>query len=285
MASATANVKQIIQKVTARVFCQELGTGGNPVTIFSPSCAAASLSTTTQQKLAQSCAWESVMVNTNDNSMAFYMPTGEQVSFCAHAAMGGVMQLIPKPLHDESSQQVAFCSVMQPDLAYHAMLHEHNIVSLDMKADFVEQKIQHPPQLQRILREALQVQASDLVQTITLLSQSSSQIASFRFPTFLNSSIARPKTLVYMSSVDALNDLRAPPVSDAFRIACDALQSTGLYLYAPVDSDDNDHDDTSITLECRQFPRASGYPEDPATGIAAACLAVSLHERGLQRKY
>jgi Phenazine biosynthesis-like protein len=27
----------------------------------------------------------------------------------------------------------------------------------------------------------------------------------------------------------------------------------------------------------RQFPRASGYPEDPATGIAAAALAVSLH--------
>jgi hypothetical protein len=29
----------------------------------------------------------------------------------------------------------------------------------------------------------------------------------------------------------------------------------------------------------RQFPRASGYPEDPATGIAAAALAVSLHSR------
>lgn len=30
----------------------------------------------------------------------------------------------------------------------------------------------------------------------------------------------------------------------------------------------------------RQFPRASGYPEDPATGVAAAALAASLqHER------
>jgi predicted PhzF superfamily epimerase YddE/YHI9 len=29
----------------------------------------------------------------------------------------------------------------------------------------------------------------------------------------------------------------------------------------------------------RQFPRASGYPEDPATGIAAAALAMSLHSR------
>ena len=30
--------------------------------------------------------------------------------------------------------------------------------------------------------------------------------------------------------------------------------------------------------ECRQFPRASGYPEDPATGIAAAALACHLRQ-------
>ena len=29
--------------------------------------------------------------------------------------------------------------------------------------------------------------------------------------------------------------------------------------------------------ECRQFPRASGYPEDPATGIAAGALACHLY--------
>lgn len=29
----------------------------------------------------------------------------------------------------------------------------------------------------------------------------------------------------------------------------------------------------------RQFPRSSGYPEDPATGIAAGALAASLHKR------
>jgi len=32
----------------------------------------------------------------------------------------------------------------------------------------------------------------------------------------------------------------------------------------------------------RQFPRASGYPEDPATGIAAAALAVSLYASATQ---
>ena len=33
-------------------------------------------------------------------------------------------------------------------------------------------------------------------------------------------------------------------------------------------------EDVVLRYECRQFPRASGYPEDPATGIAAAALAV-----------
>ena len=30
------------------------------------------------------------------------------------------------------------------------------------------------------------------------------------------------------------------------------------------------------SYECRQFPRSSGYPEDPATGIAASALAATL---------
>lgn len=174
---------------------------------------------------------------------------------------------------------ISFRADMQPDQDYQAVLHEHDIVSLDMQAIFDEQRVHHPPQLQRILRDAVHAQAADLVQP-TMLTRDGSE--SFRFPTFVNSSIARPKTLVYVSSIEALNALRAPPVSDAFRIACDALQSTGLYLYAPI-ADEADEDE--ITCECRQFPRASGYPEDPATGIAAAALAVSLHARGMKRPY
>lgn len=46
---------------------------------------------------------------------------------------------------------------------------------------------------------------------------------------------------------------------------------TGVYLYAPYRDED-------YKFECRQFPRPSGYPEDPATGIAAAALAASLHQ-------
>ena len=51
------------------------------------------LSKSTQELLAKDCEWESVMVSksSDDSSteMSFHMPSGEEVSFCAHAAMGG----------------------------------------------------------------------------------------------------------------------------------------------------------------------------------------------------
>ncbi len=50
---------------------------------------------------------------------------------------------------------------------------------------------------------------------------------------------------------------------------CSTLGSTGLYPYAVAE-------DAQRTFEARQFPRSSGYPEDAATGIAAAALAFGL---------
>jgi predicted PhzF superfamily epimerase YddE/YHI9 len=47
-----------------------------------------------------------------------------------------------------------------------------------------------------------------------------------------------------------------------------------LYPYAPSDPDEQ-------VFDARQFPRSSGYPEDAATGIAAAALAFGLLKDGL----
>jgi predicted PhzF superfamily epimerase YddE/YHI9 len=220
--------------------------------------------------------------------MSFYMPTGEEVSFCAHAAMGGAMIMATtKGANANQADSLQFTATMQPDQTYESIIHDHDIVSLRItQAPYIEEKMRHPPQLQRILRDALSIQGPELVQPPSIMSSR----RSIRYPTFCNASIARPKTLVYLSSVETLNKTQAPPVSDSFRLACDAIQSTGLYLYAPCTSnaDDDDDDDTlddCVEFECRQFPRASGYSEDPATGIAAAALAVSLHTRGLQVPY
>ena len=54
---------------------------------------------------------------------------------------------------------------------------------------------------------------------------------------------------------------------------CGKLGSTGLYPFAPSD-------EGPLTFEARQFPKSSGYPEDPATGVAAAALAFGLLAAG-----
>jgi len=84
----------------------------------------------------------------------------------------------------------------------------------------------------------------------------------------INASTSRVKTLIRLPSVAALNALT--PDFSAVREVCEAIDSTGLYPYAL--SDDG--------ASARQFPKASGYPEDAATGIAAAALWGYLNKTG-----
>lgn len=82
----------------------------------------------------------------------------------------------------------------------------------------------------------------------------------------VNASTTRVKTLVRLPDV-AMLDALAPDFG-AMRELCAALDSTGLYPYVL----NGDH------ACARQFPKESGYPEDAATGIAAAALWGYLHE-------
>lgn len=88
---------------------------------------------------------------------------------------------------------------------------------------------------------------------------------------FVNSRTSRIKTLVPLKSTQVLHSLQP----DFTQIAglCERIDSTGLYPYAS----DVDHPDT---FYARQFPKSSGYPEDAATGIAAAALAFGLRDSG-----
>lgn len=86
------------------------------------------------------------------------------------------------------------------------------------------------------------------------------QIASAR-----SVSVSRAKLMVDVTGLHALQ-----PDPDAVRRACERLGVTGLYPFM-VDKDGR--------VFARQFPRDSGYPEDPATGLAAAGLACLLATR------
>jgi PhzF family phenazine biosynthesis protein len=84
-----------------------------------------------------------------------------------------------------------------------------------------------------------------------------------------NACTSRVKTLVPLKSAALLDELK--PDFRRIERLCDRIESTGLYPYALVDADEQ-------IFDARQFPKSSGYPEDAATGIAAAALAFGLLE-------
>lgn len=87
-----------------------------------------------------------------------------------------------------------------------------------------------------------------------------------------NARTSRTKTLVPLKSRDILERLALD--SNSVSEICEKIDSTGLYPYAVVDAEEQ-------TVEARQFPKSAGYPEDPATGIAAAALSFGLLENGI----
>jgi len=87
-----------------------------------------------------------------------------------------------------------------------------------------------------------------------------------------NACTSRVKTLVPLKSAALLDELK--PDFRRMERLCDKIESTGLYPYALVDADEQ-------IFDARQFPKSSGYPEDAATGIAAAALAFGLLENNL----
>ncbi|WGI26983.1 PhzF family phenazine biosynthesis isomerase [Halomonas alkaliantarctica] len=83
-----------------------------------------------------------------------------------------------------------------------------------------------------------------------------------------NAKTSRVKTVVELKSVADLQNLK--PDWAAIGPLCQKLETTGLYPFAKGDA--------PWLFHARQFPNNSGYPEDAATGIAAAALACALSQ-------
>ena len=87
-----------------------------------------------------------------------------------------------------------------------------------------------------------------------------------------NARTSRVKTLIPLKSVAIVLEGLTPDFGRIEKF-CEKIGSTGLYPYAVSDLE-------SRSFDARQFPKSSGYPEDAATGIAAAALAFGLLEAG-----
>ncbi|KAL7534128.1 hypothetical protein ACHAXR_005650 [Thalassiosira sp. AJA248-18] len=284
----TTNTKQLtamrrVVYASARAFVSpRMEGGGNPVNIF-----VSSGPTTSDERvdLAKTCPWESVVIENDTESsnnsgslpiFHFFMPSGEEVSFCGHAAIGACSFLANKKsiISNKSSTEVASVPFLTAvDGAKYNSRVMGNEVELVMGMQHYETECN--PQscsLKDILSE-LGLDMSDIPSSDDGIS----------WPTYINSSVARRKTLIPIRTADRLHAATPPLNPTKFREMCDSIDdSTGIYLYSTFTQSEIDGSvakGSELAFECRQFPRSSGYPEDPATGIAAGALAASLHKR------
>lgn len=228
--------------------------GGNPA----PTVACADgMSATDMQAVAQAYGHECGFVcsppagTDYDFAFRFWVPNHE-MEMCGHATVGAVwlldrLGLLPKD-----------------QLSIWTLSGRVEARVLRNGADAVQVEITQPPGQVETL-SAPDVEADIL----SVLGISSNELAPLPIQ---NAATSRVKTLIPLKSVAVLDGLK--PDFRRVEQLCERIGSTGLYPYAPSDLD-------ARQFNARQFPKSSGYPEDAATGIAAAALAFGLLENGL----
>ncbi|KAI2499889.1 Phenazine biosynthesis-like protein [Fragilaria crotonensis] len=255
----------VLRKLTARVFGAAPGLGGNPLTIFASTSDGSStgIPAALEKSLAKSCEWESVFIHGSPGAdsgvrLKFFAPSGVELSLCAHAAMGASYAI-----HKSGNSSTPATISFQTSDDSHQTAHvDGDQVLLDLRDVTYEESY-----LPLVNADSLLDQVG--VEMIHVLS----------LP--INLAIAgRPKSAIQLPLQVLQEVVKNPYAPKLFQNNCMfAGETSGLYLYSPVGSNWSADVDELGRYECRQFPRKSGYPEDPATGIAAAALAVYLSRR------
>mmetsp|Transcript_23465 Transcript_23465/g.49773 ORF Transcript_23465/g.49773 Transcript_23465/m.49773 type:complete len:365 (+) Transcript_23465:123-1217(+) len=287
------------------------GGGGNPVTIFIPSDESYMLTSDERSKLASICPWESVFIEPSaelekgqasdeiQSVFRFFMPSGEEVSFCGHAAIGACAFLANRNIITSYQPNKIQESFLPTDLPSLDLVSSSSVVSfITADKSIFETKVNGNDA--ELVMHAQHVETDcfrdkkfrndtatmeDFLDVLGLSTEDISSLeGSINWPTFINSSVARPKTLIPIKSLDRLHSATSPADPEKFCRLCESIDSTGIYIYAKIgDADARGEETKGLSFEARQFPKSSGYGEDPATGIAAGALAASLHKRGITR--
>jgi PhzF family phenazine biosynthesis protein len=228
------------------------GAGGNPCPIVVD---AAALSDADMQGIAADYGHESGFVlparrGDADYVFRFWVPRHE-MEMCGHATIGalwtlavtGQLQSGQIRIDTRSGPVTGFVDMIRSDDSYVEITQPVGKV-VDLTGD-----------QEALVLAALRISRDDLLDL-----------------PLQNAVTSRVKTLIPMKSVDRLNQLQTSmPTTEK---CCESIASTGLYPYAVENQDER-------RFEARQFPKSSGYPEDAATGIAAAALAFGLLKNGL----
>lgn len=224
--------------------------GGNPVPLVAD---AAALPVEAMQAMARATGHESAFVlpptgADADWRLRFFVPQHE-MEMCGHATVGSLWAMRQWGRWTAPSARIETLSGMVDaewdDAARCVWVSQPAVQTQALAGDAIQR-----------IAEVLRIPAASML-SIT------------------NASTSRVKTLVRMPDVAALQALQ--PDFAAMQALCDTIASTGLYPYALDDGEASG----SPVIAARQFPRSSGYPEDAATGIAAAALWGHLAATGM----
>ena len=229
--------------------------GGNPAPIVVD---AAGMSDTEMQEVARRYGHESGFVlpappgSGCDYEFRFWVPNHE-MSMCGHATVGAVWLL-----HQTGRLQ-------RDRLTVQTRSGQVGIRITDYTAEGAAVEISQPMGRVEPLPQA-QLSRDEILDALDI---TEAQLAPLPIQ---NACTSRVKTLIPLASPADLDALR--PRFEKIEALCERIGSTGLYPYASFDT-------SRQIFDARQFPRASGYPEDAATGIAASALSFGLLANGL----
>ncbi len=215
--------------------------GGNPCPVVLD---ASAMDAASMQALAASHGHESCFVlppenpATADYRFRFFVPAHE-MEMCGHATLGAAWLL-----REIGAARADVLRIETPSGPVRAIFAGRDSVEITQPAGRVSEVAAGA-----IVLQALGLTAVDLAPGGRIL----------------NAATSRMKTLVPLTDPARLHSLAPDPA--AVGRVCAAIGSTGLYPWAPG---------REGAVHARQYPRSSGYPEDAATGIAAAALFYGL---------
>jgi phenazine biosynthesis protein PhzF family len=226
--------------------------GGSPTPVVAD---ASSMSDAEMQAVAKQNGHECVFVlppkadSGCDLHLRFWVPN-QEMNMCGHATVGAVWLLHKLELLAQKSLRIATKS----GIVEAAVSRENGTITVEISQPCGTVEVV-PNSFHAAICDVLGITGKDLLDL-----------------PFQNAGTSRVKTLVPLKSVALLDGLQ--PDFSRMKSLCEDLDCTGLYPYAI-------EDEKAAIFHARQFPKSSGFPEDPATGIAATALLFGLRAIGL----
>jgi trans-2,3-dihydro-3-hydroxyanthranilate isomerase len=222
--------------------------GGNPAPIVTD---ADHLSTEEMQRAAAGFGFETVFALAPAAGGAcrfrYFVPRRE-VEMCVHATVAAVAMLM------QESRLPMEVTVETPQRTRRVIRDQQDQVMVQMARPEIAESAPSVDEVAAALRIPSSAVGGPLRQVQTV-------------------SVARPKTIVPLSGEAVLDSLQ--PDFPALEALCEQYGSTGIYAFALSSAG-------RYQVAARQFPVRVGYPEDPATGVAAGALAGYLDCQGLR---